>query len=333
MESRASFSDSGPALGTSPASSFLKTIARARTTMMRLRQVTTAVPKTPARKNKSPSSANSSRRPLVFRVFVPRAQELAHVEVTLSWAQYDVEFVKPEGQPGRGLKHWRRVPYGPVTVSVPLDQAALREGIALPDVVGVRLTGRLAPIHHCDRVGVPRGHPRALTLLGEPPAGSREPRRAHAVSGPDAASHRDTPRAFARTDAASARSKTSTPASPSSSTATRSSSPSATTLRSFQSKNAEIDKDGQVRAVATRWIPKAEVQLVDAAPRRRRGQYGAPRPARRRHRGSRRPREAPRSLSSLDRRNLVRCPSTPKARKETQDRTDARRRARSQANL
>ncbi len=202
-------------------------------------------------------------------VFVPRAQELDHVEVTLSWAQYDVEYVKPEGQPGRGLKHWRRVPYGPVTVSVPLDQATLREGIALPDVVGVRLTGRLAPVHHCERIGVPQGT-RALSLFLVNRQPIHDNRDEHTLFQVQMELRASTP-LIKRPNRRGERSLLDTDA----------------RIAELQyrgeveygvghniavvpvadpSPDADPDTDGKVHAVQTRWLPKAEVQLVDARP-------------------------------------------------------------------
>ena len=144
---------------------------------------------------------------------------------------------------------------------MPLDQATLREGIALPDVVGVRLTGRLAPIHHCDRVGVP-ADTRALSLFLVNHQPVHENRDEHTLFQVQMQLRTETP-LVRRPNRRGERS-----------------------LKDIDARIAELqyrnevefavghniavvpiaDEDGQVRAVATRWIPKAEVQLVDARP-------------------------------------------------------------------
>src|SRR5690606_18804298 len=75
---------------------------------------------------------------------LPAHSALKEVTAHVSFAHYTEEWLKPEGEKGRGLKHWRRVPHPERTVTVPLDADRIRKGIAHPDIPGIKLKGRLA---------------------------------------------------------------------------------------------------------------------------------------------------------------------------------------------
>jgi len=194
-------------------------------------------------------------------VFLPPAGELDHIDVTISFAQYAAEWVKQEGKAGRGLKHWRRVPYGPLSVKVPLDPKRLAEGLLVENTVGVYLIGRLAPIHNCEKVGVPPGT-RALSLFLVNRQAIHDNRDEHTLFQVQMEVRAKTP-LVRRPNRRGERS-----------------------LVDMDARIAELqyrehveyavghniavvpiaDADGEIRVVQTRWIPKAEVQLVDARP-------------------------------------------------------------------
>ena len=67
-----------------------------------------------------------------------------HIEVVVSWADYDIEEIQ-EDRSDKTKRGWRRVPRGPFTVSVPLDasQLASPKGVRWPESSGMCLRGEL----------------------------------------------------------------------------------------------------------------------------------------------------------------------------------------------
>ncbi len=67
-----------------------------------------------------------------------------HIEVVVSWADYDIEEIQ-EDHTDRKQRGWRRVPRGPFTVKVSLDRKALssREGVRWPESSGLCFRGEL----------------------------------------------------------------------------------------------------------------------------------------------------------------------------------------------
>jgi len=99
-----------------------------------------------------------------FSVLLPPAGEIDAVDVTISFARYERERIKEEGEKGPGRVHWRRVPYGPEVVKVPLDSKTIAKGITVPNTIGAKLIGRLATITDGDPVGIDSGT-RALSIF------------------------------------------------------------------------------------------------------------------------------------------------------------------------
>jgi hypothetical protein len=198
-----------------------------------------------------------------FSVLLPAAGEIDSVDVTISFARYEPERIKEEGEKGAGRTHWRRVPCGPVVVRVPLDSATVAKGIPVPNAVGVNLIGRLETIQDGDRVGVKTGT-RALSLF---------------LVNRQTLDEKDNPDEYAffqvQLELRSAK-----PLVPR---------PNRRGERSLTDLDARIselqyrerveygvghnvgvepvrDEDGEVRSVRTRWLPSTEVSLVDARP-------------------------------------------------------------------
>lgn len=67
-----------------------------------------------------------------------------HVEVTISWADYAPEEIS-EDRAEKTKKGWKRVPRGPYTVQVPLDDVALsrQQGVRWPESTGLCFRGEL----------------------------------------------------------------------------------------------------------------------------------------------------------------------------------------------
>lgn len=79
-------------------------------------------------------------------VLLPPRKAADAIEVRARFASYACEERPREGG-GRPQRVWRRVPQGPYCVSVPLDPAALREGVMLPDAPKVHIEGELRETH------------------------------------------------------------------------------------------------------------------------------------------------------------------------------------------
>ena len=216
-----------------------------------------------APRSKSPSNERHSPRPWGSRCCSRRPAEIDAVDVTISFARYERERIKDEGEKGPGRVHWRRVPYGPEAVKVPLDSKTIAKGIAVPNTIGAKLIGRLETITDGDRVGIESGT-RALSifLVNE-----------QALTDDD---HRDEYTFFqVQMELRSPKPLVPRP--------NRRGERSLTDLDARISelqyrKRVEyavghnvgvepvLDKDKQVHAVRTRWLPETEVSLVDARP-------------------------------------------------------------------
>ncbi len=81
-------------------------------------------------------------------VLLPPDSDLTNITAVVSFAQYSEEWLKREGEKGRGRKHWRRVPQPEREVVVPLDADTILEGVSHPDLPSVKLKGRLATFEH-----------------------------------------------------------------------------------------------------------------------------------------------------------------------------------------
>lgn len=77
-------------------------------------------------------------------VLLPADPAVTEVTVEVSFAHYAAEWLKEDGEKGRGKKHWRRTPHPQRRIAVPLDAETIRKGVAHPDVPGIQLKGRLA---------------------------------------------------------------------------------------------------------------------------------------------------------------------------------------------
>ncbi len=198
-----------------------------------------------------------------FSVLLPPADRLDSVQVTISFARYEPEWIKEEGKSGRGRLHRRRVPYGPEVVTVPLDPAAIANGIAVPNMVGARLIGRLGTIEDGDRVGVESGtQALSLFLVNRQTLNESDKRDEYTffqvqmelraseplVPRPNRLGERSLVDLDARISELQYRER----------------------VEYAVGHNVGVapvyDKDAQVRAVCTRWLPAAEVNLVDARP-------------------------------------------------------------------
>jgi hypothetical protein len=196
-------------------------------------------------------------------VLLPSAASCKQISAEVSFAQYIREKQNLDINPDRPKTCWRRVPQAPVSVDVPLDASVIRDGIAVPNAQGVTLRGQLVEITEAARLGLPVGT-RALSLF----LVNRQPVRGDEQAARDEATlfqvqmtlrceggfvPRPDQRGQASNDDWDAR------------------------VLELQYRNqAEIavghnvavkpifDKDGLCRQVQTRWIPKAEVALVDA---------------------------------------------------------------------
>lgn len=120
-------------------------------------------------KQDSDEEEQPTKRPKLFpaslgmSVLLPKDGDVTHVTARVSFARYVPEWVKEDGQPGRGKKYWRRVPQPTQEVVVPLDEEAIREGISLTDTPTIKLEGRLATFEQ-ELPGIPKGT-RALSLF------------------------------------------------------------------------------------------------------------------------------------------------------------------------
>ncbi len=85
-------------------------------------------------------------------VLLPAAT--AEVHVTVRFAEYTLEIEKQEGR-GRGKRVWKRKPRQTVSMPVPLDPAALENGIKLRDTVGLVFYGQVKTVDHAR--GLPDG--------------------------------------------------------------------------------------------------------------------------------------------------------------------------------
>lgn len=91
--------------------------------------------------------------------------------VTVRFADYLREEVEGDGHSKRKKSLWKRRPYGPRTVRIPLDRQAISDGVFLPDTLAVRLCGKL---EITNAPGLPEGA-RALSLfvVNERPASEK----------------------------------------------------------------------------------------------------------------------------------------------------------------
>lgn len=89
----------------------------------------------PKQKNRLPASMGLS-------VLLPPGAATDLVTATVTWADYALE--ETAGQGRAKLKRWRRVARGPVTVTVPLDPAAVARGVEVERGGGVWVKGKLA---------------------------------------------------------------------------------------------------------------------------------------------------------------------------------------------
>lgn len=64
------------------------------------------------------------------------------IEVEIAYADYDKVAIALDREEKK-LNGWKRVPHGPMRFAVPLDEARLREGLPVPDSVGLRIYGEL----------------------------------------------------------------------------------------------------------------------------------------------------------------------------------------------
>lgn len=90
----------------------------------------------PARPIRFPASMGLS-------VYLPKAAGAADsIDVDVTYANYDpVEIADYTEE--RKKTGWKRVPHGPVRVSVPLDTKLLARGVPVPESIGLRLVGEL----------------------------------------------------------------------------------------------------------------------------------------------------------------------------------------------
>ena len=75
-------------------------------------------------------------------VYLPKASGADSLEVDVSYADYAKVEVALDRE-DKTINAWKRVPYGPVRVSVPLDQKALDRGIPVPFSSGLVIRGEL----------------------------------------------------------------------------------------------------------------------------------------------------------------------------------------------
>ena len=196
-----------------------------------------------------------------FSVLLPPADRLDSVEVTVSFARYAPEWIKEEGKQGPGRLHWRRALYGPKTVKVPLNPAIIARGIEIPETVGARLIGRLGTIEDGNRVGVETGtQALSLFLVNSQTLDENDKRDEYTffqvqmelraseplVPRPNRLGERSLVDLDARISELQYRER----------------------VEYAVGHNVAVapvyDEDNQVRAVCTRWLPAAEVSLVDA---------------------------------------------------------------------
>ncbi|UJR84192.1 DISARM system helicase DrmA [Sandaracinus amylolyticus] len=96
------------------------------------------------------SEEPEAKRPVRFpasmglSVYLPKAPSSARdaLEVEVWYADYDKIEIATDREE-RKDRAWTRVPHGPVRFPVPLDQAALTEGVPVPGAVGLEIRGEL----------------------------------------------------------------------------------------------------------------------------------------------------------------------------------------------
>jgi hypothetical protein len=136
--------------GTSPAFSRRKQralpIPTTRTPKKASKPAARAKPRTPGRRNPKPNAASTSPRPWVCPPSSPRAPTDGsdHIEVEVSWADYVPEEISEE-RSDKTKRGWKRVPRGPYTVKVPLDEKLLasKNGVRWPESTGICFRGEL----------------------------------------------------------------------------------------------------------------------------------------------------------------------------------------------
>lgn len=93
-----------------------------------------------------PSVKAPRRLPASLGISVLIKPSVKSLKARIFWADYERQVdpaAKEEGARGNRRHQWSRIPHAPVELDIPLDAAALKAGIAIPDSNGLRLEGHL----------------------------------------------------------------------------------------------------------------------------------------------------------------------------------------------